>query len=75
MKVLLLSYSTIEYDGRLRELIKIAKELGDTYYVSLSINKTPLEEKHYIYKPHARFSYLFFINYCLKVANQIGVVD
>ncbi|WP_462423874.1 glycosyltransferase family protein [Cloacibacillus porcorum] len=76
MKVLLLSYSTIEYDGRLRELIKIAKELGDTHYISMSLNPTPLEDTHQIYRPRwEKFSYLFFISYCIKMAKLKGPFD
>lgn len=33
MKILILSLSDIRYDGRLRELVKICKSLGQTYYL------------------------------------------
>ena len=35
MKILLISYDYFRYDGRVRELIKVAKDLGDVTYICL----------------------------------------
>ena len=34
MKILLISYDYFRYDGRVRELIKVAKDLGDVTYIT-----------------------------------------
>ena len=34
MKILLISYDNYKYDGRLRELIQVAKELGEVTYIT-----------------------------------------
>ena len=34
MNILFLSYGRFEYDGRQRELIKVCKQLGKTYYLT-----------------------------------------
>lgn len=35
MKILLISYDYFRYDGRVRELIKVAKDLGDVTYITV----------------------------------------
>ena len=34
MKILLISYDYFRYDGRVRELINVAKDLGDVTYIT-----------------------------------------
>lgn len=35
MKILLISYDYFRYDGRVRELINVAKDLGDVTYITV----------------------------------------
>jgi len=71
MKVLLISNSIIEYDGRLRELVKIAKGIGDTYYISRALSLEENEKSHYVFSSLGKFNYIRFIKYCLHIAKNI----
>ena len=72
MKVLLISNSIIEYDGRLRELVKIAKGIGDTYYISRALSSSENEKSHYVFSNSGKFNYIEFVKYCLQVAKNIN---
>ena len=53
MKILLISYDHWKYDGRLRELVKVAKELGEvTYITRRSDGEEPQEKSHILYTDH-----------------------
>lgn len=75
MKILLISNSIIEYDGRLRELVKIAKGIGDTYYISRALPSSENEKFHYVFSSSGLFSYIKFVRYCLRVARNINNND
>ena len=67
MNVLVISNGNRDYDGRLRELINIAKKVGKTIAIS-----TGSEKNEYIY---TKQSYLGFIIFCLKKCIKIKKVD
>lgn len=47
MRILLISYDDYKFDGRLRELIQVAKELGEvTYITRASDGEQPLSLIH-----------------------------
>ena len=47
MNILFLSYGRFEYDGRQRELIKVCKQLGKTYYLTCAgEDYVPAEPEH-----------------------------
>lgn len=51
MKILLISYDNYKYDGRLRELIQVAKELGEvTYITRASDGETAGGQGHVLYR-------------------------
>lgn len=66
MKILVVSYSKIDYDGRLRGLIDVAKILGDTQYITQAFGDVSREKGHYIYKPWR------FLTYCGFIYNVIS---
>ena len=71
--VLFLSYGDSHYDGRMRELIKIAQGLGTVY--SVTRNKDEKTERDYVLKSKSVFSYVEFIFASLKMARKISQVD
>lgn len=75
MKILLISNGIIEYDGRLRELLKISKELGDTYYIARSTSKDDKNEKFCLVNSKTRFNYIKFILITIITALRIGKID
>lgn len=73
MKILLISYDFYKYDGRLRELIKVAQELGETTYITHGDDgEEPQEASHIVYPGG---NYLDFIRFCWKEAEKLGSVD
>lgn len=73
MKILLISYDHWKYDGRLRELVKVAKELGEvTYITRRSDGEEPQEENHILYTDHG---YPAFIRFCCLQARRLGKAD
>lgn len=76
MKILLLSFGVWEYDGRLRELVKISSKIGET--ISLVRTKEDLSEKNIVAFKSSR-SYLrwilFSIRQVLKMKPDILFVD
>ena len=69
MKILLISYGSFEYDGRLRELYKVADKIGCVYLISRGKNK--IDGNHYLINN----SYLSFIKKAVSIGKQIGDVD
>jgi len=72
--ILLLSYSDVKYDGRLRELIKICKNLGDTYTLIKDNSKTDLQ--NYNLNKRGGLGIFEFIRKSLSIckANKINIV-
>ena len=42
MNILVISYDSYKYDGRLRELIKVAKELGEVTFITRDEGEEPI---------------------------------
>lgn len=62
MKILLISYDYFKYDGRLRELIKVAKELGEVTYITRgSDGEKPQESGHIVYPDQGYSSFILFV--------------
>lgn len=77
-KVLLLSCSNMEYDGRLRELIKLAKNIGNVTCVTTdsSIRRdVGGKNNHYIFIYKGIKDYIKFILYCVNIARKIKHLD
>lgn len=73
MKILLISYDYFKYDGRLRELIKVAKELGEVTYITRgSDGETPQEASHIVYQDRGYSNFILFV--CSQV-QRIGRLD
>lgn len=73
MRILLISYDHWKYDGRVRELIKTAKELGEVWYITRrSDGEEPQEERHILYTDHG---YPNFIRFCCAQAKKLGRMD
>lgn len=61
MNILLISYGIYEFDGRLRELIKVSKKIGDTKYITrVNSFASKKEDDHLIFKSSKFFEYLLF---------------
>lgn len=62
MKILLISYDYFKYDGRLRELIKTAKELGEVTYITRSSEgERPEERCHILYTDRGYSNFILFV--------------
>ena len=73
MKILLISYDYCKYDGRLRELIKVANKLGEvTYITRASDGERPLEKSHILYQDRGYSSFILFV--CMQV-QKLGRQD
>jgi glycosyltransferase involved in cell wall biosynthesis len=73
MKILLISYDYFKYDGRLRELIKVAKELGEVTYITRSSDgEEPQEQAHILYPDRG---YVDFIRFVCRQVKRIGNMD
>lgn len=73
MKILLISYDYYKYDGRLRELIKVAKELGEVTYITRSSEgEIPQEKAHMLYPDSGYSNFILFV--CQQV-RQLGKQD
>ncbi len=69
MNVLLISYGDYDFDGRLRELCKIASGLGTVY--AITRGSKAMDENHRVF----RGSYPAFIREVLGFGKEIGKVD
>ncbi len=73
MKILLISYDNYLYDGRLRELIKTARELGETVFITrASDGEQPSEPGHILYPDHGYSNFILFV---LQQIQRVGRVD
>ncbi len=62
MKILLISYDYFKYDGRVRELIRTAKELGDVTYITRgSEGEIPRESCHIVYPDRGYSNFIVFV--------------
>nr|WP_319473680.1 hypothetical protein [uncultured Sphaerochaeta sp.] len=68
VKVLIISYSSYEYDGRLRELVEISQFLGETYLVSKDRKK--IFENHLINYSKSN-GYFEFLRFSYQAAKKI----
>ena len=50
MNILFISYDSYKYDGRLRELIKVAQELGEVTFMTRDECEEPISGQHILYK-------------------------
>lgn len=73
MNILLISYDNYKYDGRLRELICVAKELGEvTYITRASDGERPQEKAHILYQDQGYSRFLLFV---CGLAQKLGRQD
>lgn len=73
MKILLISYGSIKFDGRLRELIAVCNMLGDCSYIT---NDSTSETKnHIVPKYTGKSNYTKFVQFCGHFAKQITNFD
>ena len=72
MNILFISYDSYKYDGRLRELIKVAQELGEVTFITRDEGEEPISGQHILYKGSG---YLKFISFCAKQAKNMQDVD
>ena len=72
MNILFISYDSYKYDGRLRELIKVAQELGEVTFITRDEGEEPISGQHILYKGSG---YLKFISFCAKQAKKMQDVD
>ena len=63
MNILFISYDSYKYDGRLRELIKVAQELGEVTFITRDEGEEPICGQHILYTGSG---YLKFISFCAK---------
>ena len=71
-KILLVSYGNMKYDGRLRELIKVCKLVGNTTYITrMDSLAEAAEQSHKVWTD----GYPGFISYCVSVAKKMGEAD
>lgn len=76
MNILFLSYGRYEYDGRQRELIKICKELGKTYYLTCAGEGfIPAEPEHICFRDTSRLAYLHFVRRAERLFEELGNID
>ena len=68
MNILFISYDSYKYDGRLRELIKVAQELGEVTFITRDEGEEPISGQHILYKGSG---YLKFISFCAKQAKKM----
>jgi len=73
VKILYISYDQYEYDGRGRELIRAAKELGEVTYITRAFGQEkPQEASHILYQDRGYSRFLLFV---CEQAKRIGRQD
>jgi len=76
VNILFVSNGVYEYDGRLRELIKIAKQIGNTTYITrISSKSSKKENSHVAINTHGLLSYLRFIFKTMRVVYNLNNID
>jgi len=75
MKILLISYDYFKYDGRLRELIKVAKELGEVTYITRSSEgEEPQESSHILYQNRGYVSFILFVRRQVRRMENVDMI-
>ncbi|GLI51903.1 hypothetical protein TSYNTROOL_19890 [Tepidanaerobacter syntrophicus] len=74
LNVFLISYGIYEYDGRLRELIKVSKSLGKTKYITRSVSENT-EDKNHIISGKGLLGYFKFILYSVFIGLKMKKID
>jgi len=74
---LFVSYGLFEYDGRLRELIKVSKYIGDKFIYITRANSTEsrISKNHCTFSNNTIFKYFLFIIYVLIKAFKMKEID
>lgn len=73
MKILFISYDQFPYDGRARELIHAAKELGEVTYITRAVEgEEPQEVSHILYPDRGYGNFLLFV---CRQARRAGTQD
>lgn len=75
MNVLFISNGNYDYDGRMRELMKVAKTLGSTTAITCGNQRSIGSPDHYIFTIKGKFSYIAFILYSVKIARMLKTID
>lgn len=78
MNILFVSNGVYEYDGRLRELIKIAKQIGNTTYITRISSKSSKKENSHVainVRGLGLLSYLKFIYNTIRVTYNFNNID
>lgn len=77
MEVFFISCGKYEYDGRLRELIKVAKKLGQTQYITAADSSSAKQEDNHdvFVGADGIFGYLKFIFHSVIKAIRTGKID
>lgn len=76
MKLLLISNGIYEYDGRLRELIKIVRRLGETTYITrIDSEKSIQDDQHICIKSNTKLNYFGFIIISIITAFKMRKID
>jgi len=75
LKILMISFSNCKKDGRLIELKKVCKMIGETIVISQTGLKDECEEGSITYVSRRHLNYLSFILFCIKWARLFGKVD
>lgn len=70
MKILLLSYGVYDYDGRLRELMRVFAGLGELF--AFTQGAVPLNKGHVVYRGGG---YLGFIREAVAYGRRLGGID
>lgn len=73
MKILLISNGKWEFDGRLRELVKVAKHLGETKFITRVNSLSNKKEDNHI--ALSRNGYLYFIVKTIFEATALKKID
>ena len=74
MKIVILSASDINFDGRLRELIYTFEMIGNTYYVSANKTGEKFSERNIVHK-YKNFNLLKFYKFCYSQIKKIKDID
>ena len=69
MKILLISYGDLRFDGRLRSLISVFEQIGDV--VSYTRGEKPVNFKSVV----DNATYISFISHAIRFANKMGKID
>lgn len=75
MHIVVIAASEFEFEGRLREMYAIARQLGDASLISRSVTGRPVDDRHTIFKSSGPFWYISFIFFCLRRRRSDRQID